>query len=58
MALKSCRECGKQVSEAAKTCPQCGIEKPFISGAEKLGSALVAWFWIIVIGLLIYIGTK
>jgi hypothetical protein len=28
MALKPCRECGAQVSEAANTCPSCGIRKP------------------------------
>lgn len=28
MALKPCRECGEQVSEAAKTCPSCGIKSP------------------------------
>lgn len=28
MALKSCRECGKEVSTEAKTCPHCGVEKP------------------------------
>jgi hypothetical protein len=28
MAMKPCRECGKEVSSAAKTCPQCGIARP------------------------------
>lgn len=28
MALGPCRECGKQVSMAAKVCPSCGIEYP------------------------------
>ena len=28
MALKSCRECGKEVSTEAKTCPHCGVANP------------------------------
>ena len=28
MALKPCRECRKEVSTQAKTCPQCGVPHP------------------------------
>jgi hypothetical protein len=28
MALQACRECGKEVSTRAKTCPNCGIKAP------------------------------
>jgi hypothetical protein len=28
MAMKPCRECGKEVSTSAKTCPNCGIKAP------------------------------
>jgi len=28
MALKPCRECGKEVSDLAKVCPHCGVELP------------------------------
>jgi DNA-directed RNA polymerase subunit RPC12/RpoP len=28
MALKNCRECGQQVSNTAKVCPQCGAKRP------------------------------
>jgi predicted nucleic acid-binding Zn ribbon protein len=28
MALVKCKECGNEVSDSAKTCPKCGIEKP------------------------------
>jgi len=28
MALTQCRECGKQISDAAKVCPHCGVPKP------------------------------
>lgn len=31
MALKKCRECGDNVSSSAKTCPHCGIKKPYTS---------------------------
>src|SRR5208282_3278179 len=31
MALKPCRECGKQVSDQADVCPNCGIKEPTIS---------------------------
>ena len=28
MAMAKCRECGTEVSDAAKVCPKCGISKP------------------------------
>lgn len=28
MAIKSCKECGAQISSSAKSCPQCGISSP------------------------------
>lgn len=28
MALKPCKECGNQISDKAKTCPQCGAAQP------------------------------
>ena len=28
MALKPCKECGKDVSTEANTCPNCGVPKP------------------------------
>ena len=28
MALVNCKECGKQVSTTAKTCPHCGVDNP------------------------------
>ncbi len=34
MALKSCRECGKEISDQAELCPHCGIKNPAgIAGA-------------------------
>lgn len=31
MAIKKCRECGGKVSSSAKTCPHCGVSKPYAS---------------------------
>lgn len=28
MALKNCKECGKEVSSSAKKCPHCGVKNP------------------------------
>ena len=28
MALKPCKECGNEISDKAKSCPQCGAEQP------------------------------
>lgn len=28
MALKSCKECGQEVSTDAKECPNCGVRNP------------------------------
>jgi len=28
MAMAKCRECGTEVSDAAKVCPKCGVSKP------------------------------
>ena len=35
MALKPCGECGKAISSRAKTCPHCGIGKPFQSTFQR-----------------------
>lgn len=32
MGLTNCRDCGHQISEAAKTCPSCGLDNPGPSG--------------------------
>lgn len=45
MAMAKCRECGKEVSSEAETCPHCGIEKP----ARKSGlKKFATWAAIIV----------
>lgn len=43
MALKPCKECGKEVSDKAKKCPHCGVDDPGFGWPEKLvGVALLA----------------
>ena len=32
MALTACKECGKEISNRAKTCPQCGLPIKFEPG--------------------------
>ncbi len=42
MALKLCRECGKEVSDQAETCPHCGIKNPTDTRQAVPSSASVA----------------
>lgn len=35
MTLRSCRECGSQVSTTAITCPYCGIPRPAMPAAKQ-----------------------
>lgn len=38
MALTTCKECKKEVSEKAKKCPHCGINKPYIKKMDAKGT--------------------
>lgn len=38
MPLITCNECGNQVSETAKACPQCGAKGKALTGPKKLGT--------------------
>lgn len=49
MALAKCRECGAEVSDAAKTCPKCGISKP-VKKISLLGKIFLGFFVLIVFG--------
>ncbi|WP_051219408.1 DUF4875 domain-containing protein [Oceanobacter kriegii] len=49
MAMTKCKECKKEVSSKAKTCPHCGIKKP----GEKLSDAIGGLIVLIVIGWII-----
>lgn len=50
MAIVKCKECGKDVSEDAKTCPHCGIKHPYAIkryveiGGNIFFGILIAWF--------------
>ncbi|MBT5469954.1 MAG: hypothetical protein HOK41_05080 [Nitrospina sp.] len=35
MALVNCRECEKEVSDQAETCPHCGIDSPKFEEEKK-----------------------
>ena len=51
MAMTTCRECGGDVSDSAKTCPGCGIEDPAKSKHfMSIGLGLVGW---VVIGVIV-----
>lgn len=45
MALVECRECGSKVSSKAKTCPQCGIDKP-----QPKRTGVLTWIIALLIG--------
>ena len=41
MALVVCKECGKEISDRAKICPQCGVPLRFEIGCGTLFLALI-----------------
>lgn len=47
MALKKCKECKKEVSDKAKTCPHCGVSNPGASAKELVVGtlAVIAIVW-------------
>lgn len=49
MALKKCKECGKDVSSSAKTCPHCGIKNPGVAAKTKVVGILTLLFmgWLV-----------
>lgn len=54
MALKTCTECGKQVSSAAKTCPNCGVKNPTKIKEGPIIRIITKFFGLICIGILFY----
>ncbi|WP_423359080.1 hypothetical protein [Pseudomonas citronellolis] len=44
MALKKCKECKKDVSSKAKTCPHCGISNPGTSAKDMVAGVLLLLF--------------
>lgn len=47
MALKKCRECGREVSSSAKICPGCGINSPARSRAEVISGVVFAVIFLV-----------
>lgn len=55
MALTKCKECKKEVSSSAKTCPHCGVKNPAITAKQQMGGCLV--LIVISLGIGLYFGT-
>jgi hypothetical protein len=55
MVLTPCRECGEDVSDAANTCPHCGIKSPGkVKSLGWFGKLAIAFVLLFVIGTLAY----
>ena len=50
MSLISCPECGKEISNTAKICPNCGLKLKQVKIPKKLIITLIASFLIVVLG--------
>ncbi|MCS6258831.1 zinc ribbon domain-containing protein [Shewanella baltica] len=48
MALVKCKECGKEVSKSAKTCPHCGIKDPGLKAGDIWKGIVVTFFVIFI----------
>jgi len=44
MAMIYCTECGKQISDTANTCPECGAVRRAGKGKSRIVAALLAFF--------------
>jgi hypothetical protein len=53
MPLRECRECGKEVSSLAPTCPHCGVPSPVPKSeryqGERTYNRIKGWIWFFVI---------
>jgi hypothetical protein len=60
MAMTTCKECGKEISSTAKTCPHCGapVARPRAGGLPKGCSVIAVVFAVIVVfvSILLYFG--
>ena len=56
MALTKCKECKKEVSTTAKTCPHCGVKDPGFGAKQKLGGCLI--LIVIVAAVMYFIGSR
>jgi hypothetical protein len=58
MSLKACRECGREVSTEATTCPHCGVKSPTSTGGLRFDRVAIFIVVILIIGYLIQGGEK
>lgn len=62
MALMKCTECGKEISDKSKKCPNCGFKisenKQLSQKIKKVTIAIITIIFIISIGTLVYNKTK
>lgn len=52
MALKKCKECGKEVAESATTCPHCGVSHPARASMSLGAGCLVIFVLVVLVGIL------
>ena len=57
MALIDCRECGKEISDKARTCPHCGCPSEEQERNQKIRDTNTQSAWVvrIIVGILIII---
>ena len=57
MALVPCRECGKEVSDQAESCPNCGIKTPSAK-RRKIKLAIRALVVVVIVAVISVLGVK
>jgi hypothetical protein len=58
MAIKACRECGKQVSTEAKACPHCGAAAPTGPSVGQQAASIGCLTLVVAVGALVWIGSQ
>lgn len=53
MSLINCKECGKEISSKASTCPNCGAKNTNNTEAASLGTEIICFLFPI-IGIIIF----
>lgn len=51
-AMTKCKECKKEVSNKAKTCPHCGVKEPGANVGRDVGQGLVGLIVVVVLYLI------